>query len=149
MAASANSGVQRGNVVTGARAFVTLDGKIAGYIPNISYSVQKNYAPAEGLDDIEVLEHVPVSYSVNGNISRIETVESTLEELGLEKDNENIFDGRTVTLVVMDRVKAKKIDTLEGVTFTGMSKQIQKGVITTSSCPFVAIRRRNPAGKVV
>ena len=51
-------------------------------------------------------------------------------------------------LVVMDRVKAKKIDTLEGVTFTGMSKQIQKGMITTSSCPFVAIRRRNPDGKV-
>jgi len=146
--ASANSGVQRGNVVTGARAFVTVDGKIAGYIPNISYTVNKNYAPAEGLDDIEVLEHVPTGYTVSGNISRIETVESTLEELGLERDNDNIFDGRTTTLVVMDRVKAKKIDTLEGVTFTGMSKQIQKGMITTSSCPFVAIRRRNPAGKV-
>lgn len=146
--ASANSGVQRGNVVTGARAFVTIDGRIAGYIPNISYNVNKQYAPAEGLDDIEVLEHVPVSYTVSGTISRIETVESTLEQLGLEKDNENIFDGRTVTLVVMDRVKAKKIDTLEGVSFTGMSKQLQKGMITTSSCPFVAIRRRNPDGKV-
>ncbi|MEN9815336.1 MAG: hypothetical protein RLZZ412_1318 [Verrucomicrobiota bacterium] len=146
--ASANSGVQRGNVVTGARAFVTIDGRIAGYIPNISYNINKQYAPAEGLDDIEVLEHVPVSYTVSGTISRIETVESTLEQLGLEKDNESIFDGRTVTLVVMDRVKAKKIDTLEGVSFTGMSKQLQKGMITTSSCPFVAIRRRNPDGKV-
>ena len=146
--ASANSGVQRGNVVTGARAFVTIDGRIAGYIPNISYNVSKQYAPAEGLDDIEVLEHVPTAYTVSGTISRIETVESTIEQLGLEKDNDNIFDGRTVTLVIMDRVKEKKIDTLEGVSFTGMSKQIQKGMITTSSCPFVAIRRRNPDGKV-
>ena len=146
--ASANSGVQRGNVVTGARAFVTINGRMVGYIPNISYTVQKNYVAAEGLDDVEDLEHVIASYKVNGNVSRIETVESTLEEIGFEKDNENIFDGRTVTLVVMDRVKAKKIDTLEGVSFTGMSKQLQKGMITTSSCPFVAIRRRNPDGKV-
>lgn len=146
--ASANSGVQRGNVVTGARAFVTIDGKIAGYIPNISFTVNKNYAPADGLDDIEVLEYVPTGYTVSGSISRIETVESTIETLGLERANDNIFDGRTVTLVIMDRVKEKKLGTLEGVSFTGMSKQIQKGMITTNSCNFVAIRHRNPDGKV-
>lgn len=146
--ASANSGVQRGNVVTGARAFVTINGRMVGYIPNISYTVQKNYVAAEGLDDVEDLEHVIASYKVNGNVSRIETVESTLEEIGFEKDNENIFDGQTATLTIMDRVKAVKIDTLEQVTFTGGTKSISKGVITTTNCGFLAIRRRNAKGKV-
>ena len=145
---SANSGTPRGDVVTGARAFVTLDGRMIGYIPDISYTVTKQYAPAEGLDDIEVIEHVPTSYTVNGTISAIETVGRTLEEVGLERTNDNIFDGRTVTLIVMDRIRSKKIATLEGVTFTGMSMSIRKGVITTNSCPFVALRRRNPSGKV-
>lgn len=146
--ASANSGVQRGNVVTGARAFVTIDGRIAAYIGNISYTVNKNYAAAEGLDDVEDLEHVITGYKVNGQISRIETVDTTLEEVGLERDNDNIFDGRTATLVVMDRVKAVKIDTLENVTFTGGTKNIQKGVISQTGCGFMAIRRRNAKGKV-
>lgn len=146
--ASANSGVKRGNVVTGARAFVTLNGRIAAYIPNISYNVNKNYVPAEGLDDLEVLEHVPTGYGVSGTISRIETTEQTLEDIGLERSNDDIFDGKTTTLIVMDRISGKKIASLEGVTFTGMNASVQKGVITTNSCPFVAIRRRNPAGKI-
>ena len=79
--ASAQANIQPGNVATGSRVKLLLGGKPVGYATIASYSETIGYEPVAVLDQLEIVEHVPVSYDVTFTAARLYLVNKSLKSL--------------------------------------------------------------------
>ena len=61
----------KGRMITGARARFSINGQKVGYAQGVTIADGIEYFPAEVLDNIEVEEHVPLSYRVNSFTCRM------------------------------------------------------------------------------
>lgn len=146
--ANANSQMQRGHVVHGARFFLAVDGKMLGYCPNVTMSRTTNFGPVEVLDNIETEEHVALGYTVAGSFGAIAVTNRTMIERGVQVAISEILNDVTKVFTLMDRPTDSAQWTLEGVSLSGDSLNIGKGQITTVSFNWMALRRRDRKGVI-
>ncbi|RTL20078.1 MAG: hypothetical protein EKK55_18345 [Rhodocyclaceae bacterium] len=148
--ASVNGLVGRGRQVTGARAFVTFDKKPITYVEGLSYQIAFQIADRDVLDDIETVEHVVVGVRVTFSIDLGKTSNRSAIESGLLRNIEQVFvtPGER-NLVVVDRPDGSVIDTIEGITWEGISiGDIRKGTLASDRLTGRAKRVRDHSGRV-
>lgn len=147
-------------VFSGARAVFKLDGKPLGYAIGVSGTTGINYQPLNVLGHLEVVEHVPVAYTVemNANLARIAKatrLQSSTDFPGLRGDVEgglespqimpafannglSILQSGELQSVVYDTVTQTSLYTISGVKCAQKAWDIQAGGMVAENCNFVA-----------
>jgi hypothetical protein len=72
----------KGNVFSGARARFSINGTIVGYATNVAGSEEIIYEPIIVLDNIQVVEFVPVGYNVAFTAGRVRLIGDAAGEHG-------------------------------------------------------------------
>lgn len=147
-------------VFTGARAVFKVDQKPVGYALGMSGTTGINYQPLSVLGHLEVVEHVPVAYTVEltANLARIAKT-SRLNRYanfpGLRGDVEGgtespqlmpsfgdnglaILTSGELQSVVYDVVTQVSLYTISGVKCSQKAFDIQAGGMVAENCNFVA-----------
>ena len=75
--------VTKGNVITGSRVKLSIKNKAIGYATVATYVETISYDPVAVLDQMEIAEHVPVSYDVAFSASRVMILKESLKAVGL------------------------------------------------------------------
>lgn len=73
---------ERGEIITGPRARLSIDGKKVGWATNVSWTERIEYEEVEVLDNIRVQEHAPVRYRVSVSLGEIVISSKTLKSQG-------------------------------------------------------------------
>lgn len=69
-------------IATGARIRLTLTGVTVALATRAGVNEEINFQPIEVLDNIEVIEHVPVGYTTGLNASQVRLIGETVTSLG-------------------------------------------------------------------
>lgn len=141
----------KGNVITGARARVLINGVRIGYATNVSVNEETQYEPVEVIDDFEVSEHVPVGFRVSGSIGFIRTFGESIKSLGFrpaagqssEEHLENVINAAEITMALEDKIGGQSFRTLTDVKFSSESIQVMARGLSATDVSFVAIRSKD------
>lgn len=144
--ATANSGVPKGQVVTGARGYLTANGKIIGYVSGVDMQQTINEMPIEVIGDLLTSEHVTGGITYSGNMARVEVLGSTLVEAGISVPLDQVFTRAALGFALIDEVSGTVYRTMERVKLTGKSFSYAKNAVTMMNCPFVCIQSRDANG---
>ena len=146
---SANTGVTRGQVVHGARAYITVDGRPAGYAQGVSAGISYDQVPIDVLDDLETVEHVTTAYRVDSlSAEFVALVKQSLIDAGIRPEQADALNSRTLTLEIKDRPQDQPLMVFEGVKFRSENFSVRKGQVTSRQVSFVALRMRDYRGRV-
>lgn len=143
--------VERGNVFSGARARLLVNGVKVGYARNCSGGETIQYEPVEVLDNIEVEEHVPTRYRVRFSMGFVRIVGTTPKTQGLypglgqnSQDHlQNILTSGDLTVTIEDNQTGSIIMTLEQARAQDSNWSIDATGIVGHDMEFVAIRMRD------
>lgn len=141
--------VTKGNVATGSRVKLQIQGTDIGYATIASYVETISYDPVAVLDQLEIAEHVPVAYDVAFTASRVFLLNESLKNAGL-----NIFPqfgtssasfltnienlGELSATIIDDQ--AQEIVQLIGVRVTSHNLTFGARAVVGEDISFVAIR---------
>lgn len=147
-------------VFTGARALLKIGNDAIGYCLGVSGNTAINYQPLQAIGHLEVLEHVPVAYTVEmqANMSRLAgftrlspgttfprstaAIEGTSDSPqvmpAFGTDGLAILQTGELTVTIYDRVTQKTIYTISGVKCAQKNWDIQGGGAVAENCTFVA-----------
>jgi len=148
------------SVFTGARAVLKVGNKPVGYAINCSGTTGINYQPLNVLGHLEVVEHVPVAYTVEftASLARVATASrlntaatfpslSANIEGGTESaqimpafadDGSPILQSGELTAVIQDRITKGSLYTISGVKCAQKAWEIAAGAMVSENCNFVA-----------
>lgn len=144
---NANSTVQKGGVLHGARVFLTVNGRVVGYCTRVSVNKQVNVQDVEALDDILTTEHVPTGVTYSGNISLVKIVGRSLVDAGIAVPLADILNANILNFALVDRPTGKVVRVIRRVTLTAESQTIQKNVLTAHEVSFKAIDAAEESGQ--
>ena len=141
-------GSGKGKIFTGARAKLFLAGKAIGYARNVAVTEEIEYQPVEVLDNIEVEEHVAVSYRVRFTCSMFRIVGATLKSEGFFPNSgknstehlENVLLSGDLTASLYDTRSGDIIANVTGVRVASHNFTVDARGIVGEDCEFVAIR---------
>lgn len=141
----------RGRVLTGARAKFSINGKKIGYATGVNFRENIEYEDIRGLDSIEVLEQVPVGYTVTLSARRTRLVEETYKSMGLfpatgvdsAEHLLNILNAQDFTATVEDSKTGKLIATIAEVKFESVGWNIDARGAVGEDSTFRAIRAKD------
>jgi hypothetical protein len=147
-------------VFSGARCVFKAQGLPVGYAIGVSGTTGINYQPLSVLGHIEVVEHVPVAYTVEltANLARIakaSRLSSSSAYPGLRSDVEggtqspqimpafannglSILQSGELQSVIYDTVTQSSLYTISGVKCSQKAWDIQAGGMVAENCNFVA-----------
>lgn len=143
--------MQKGRLLTGARARFSIEGIRIGYARSVSITEEIQYDPADVLDNIETEEFVPTAYRVTFSASQFRIVGETLKSLGLFPSTgnspaehlENILVSGDLSAQVEDTVTGKIIATLEQVKVASHNWTVDARGVVGEDMTFVAIRLKD------
>lgn len=141
----------KGQVFTGARARLLINGVKVGYARNCSGSEEIQYEPIKVLDNIQVQEHVPVSYTVSFSCGLVRIVGETVKSLGWfpslgsnPADHlKNILTSGALVITIEDNQTGALIMTLEQVKVTSNNWSIDASGVVGTDLSFVSVRSRD------
>jgi len=141
--------IKQGNVLTGARVKLFLNNNVVGYATLASYSETIGYDAVAVLDQLDIAEHVPVSYDVTFTASRLYLVRDSLKKLdympkwksgdGSDELLASITSLGTMSAVIEDQT-AGNILQLEGVRVASHNVTFGARAIVGEDVMFVATR---------
>ena len=79
-----------GNVLTGARARFSLNGKQVGYATGVTVREMIQYEPIKTLDNIQTVEHAPTDYEVSMTAEFVRIIGSTMAIVSTTEDSPSI-----------------------------------------------------------
>lgn len=137
--------IQKGMVLTGARARLMLNGVKVMYCQGVNYSEEIEYQPVEPLDQYEVAEHVPVAYRVTFSAEMTRVVNNPIKQrdgVSVMPRLEDITNAPALTGTIEDRLTGAVLANIEQVKLQRYTSNIGRAIVLTS-CEFVAIRVRD------
>lgn len=149
--------MEKGRVLTGARARFSIQGVKVGYARTVTVSEENEYQPVEVLDNIEVEEYVPVAYRVTLTCAMFRIIKETLKTHGwfpqvgtnTEEHLSNILVSGELSATVeaaMPDGSSKVIATIEQVKIQGHNWTVDARGIVGEDVTFNAIRIRDESG---
>ena len=138
----------KGRIFTGARARFSINGVKIGYARNVNVSESINYEAIEVLDNIEVEEYAPVSYTVTMTCSMFRIIGETLKSMGLFPSNgsnssdhlSNILVSGDLVATIEDSKTGKIFATLEQVKIQSHNWTVDARGVVGEDVTFVCIR---------
>jgi hypothetical protein len=139
---------QKGRIYTGARARLSVEGKIIGYARNVNGSESIEYTPIEVLDNVEVEEWVPTAYRVTLTAGMFRIVGDTLKSNGLFPNNgtdtaehlTNILATGELSAQLEDTKTGKIISQITGVKVASHNFTVDARGVVGEDVEFVATR---------
>ena len=138
IASTANDGVEKGIVLHGARAYITINGEPVGYVQSLTGGEEYQMEPIEVLDALPVTEHVPVAYRVTLSAALVMLSGVSYKEQNLFSTVSNVLQAEGLELVVVDNVSDQPIITFSGVKGQATNFTITKAQVTLNNVTFVA-----------
>ena len=143
-----------GNVLTGARARFSLNGKQVGYATGVTVREMIQYEPIKTLDNIQTVEHAPTDYEVSMTAELVRIIGSTIKSEGWfpqqgtspEDHLSNILASGELTATIEADANIGEpqiIMNVEGVRITERNLQIQARGVVGTNVSMVAIRARD------
>lgn len=132
-------------VITGVRAKLRLDGKDIGYAVNVAISSDIEYGAIRTLDDIRVVQHVPLAYSASMSAAKVRLLNNPLDgSLDLfpktgRTSTEHLINvlNRTPFTAIIEDARGTIIATVEDVLVTGVGSMISAGAVVMEDVSFV------------
>jgi len=137
---------ERGLVLTGARARLSLDGVAIMYALNASYGEQIQLDPVEPLDQFDVAEFVPTAYrcTFTAQIVRVITASVKLHNgVTIFPTLENILSAAEMTATIEDSVTGHVVANIERVRASRYQIAVGARGIVLTDVEFVAVRIRD------
>lgn len=138
--------MERGQVLTGARARLYWNGAPVLYCTSVDYSEEYQEDPVEVLGELDVQEHVTTAYRVTMSAELVEIVGNELKsrngQVIMSKLDEVLFSGEA-TAMIEDKKTGTVIDSIQGVKCTRQQKRIMSRGMVLTSVTFVARRIRS------
>jgi len=139
---------ETGLVLTGARCRLSLNNVKVGYATGCDTSEQYQYEALRVLDNIEVEEHVPVSYDVAFSAARVRLVGKGLRAAGVmpklgvsaEEHLRNVLTSGELTGTLEDSKSGKVIAMITGCKVSSRQLSVQAGGMAAENVQFVARR---------
>ena len=146
-----------GNVISGARARLFVDGQAVGYATGVDCSREIQFEPIRVLDNIEVSEFVPIGYECSASCRRVRVVPGSLSGPDLtiwpqvsrtpEAHLQNILDmSGGFDIQVDDRVASQTVALLLGAVPQRSAWSLDARGIIGESIDFLAIKLADEAG---
>jgi len=89
-------------VMTGAKAKFTIDGKVIAYASNVSYNENIQYEAINVLDQLNVLEHAEVGYTVDMQCQSFRVPNQSVKQLGIMKSLPQLLTQGVMDAMVVD-----------------------------------------------
>jgi hypothetical protein len=133
-----------GNVISGARARLSIGGKKVAYCTNVTFGEEIQYEPIEPLDQLEVAEHVPTAYRVSFSAQHVRIAKNAIKN----RDGVAIMptlakiltDNPDLSAVIEDSVTGVTLAQVHRVHCSRYSVNIGARGIVLTDCEFVAIK---------
>lgn len=145
---NANAGLDRGQVLHGARMWVAFNGVTLGYCANVNVQRNTQHMPVDVLDNLATEEHVPVSYGGTFNFAGIAVANKTFLERGVMIAFNDLITAPTKTVTLMDRPTDRAAWTLERCSISGDSFTAAKGQLMMLNFNGVFIYRKDANGVI-
>lgn len=136
----------RGLVLTGARARLSIEGVKCMYTLNCSYGEEIQHDPVEPLDQFDVAEHVPLAYRVNFSAQWVRVIRNSIKQrdgVAILPTLENILTAGEMTATVEDPTTGASLANIQRVKATRYNINIGARAIVLTDVEFVAIRIRD------
>lgn len=133
----------RTNVLHGARIKLKIGGKLVALTTNVAINEIYAHQPVDPLGQVQVEEHILVSYTVDGSGERFRAYNKTLVALGIEPKKTSIQDllnHPEATFELEDTETPGTVERLIGFRLTEKNRGYQKGQLTMEQFRFVAIK---------
>jgi hypothetical protein len=133
--------------ITGARARFSINGVKVGFARSVNLNENVDYRPLETLDNIRIVEHVPVGYDCALTCEQFKIVDKTFKARGFfpkaGQDSSqhllNILLQGELTATIEDVVTGKLLATVERCRVATTNYTINARDITGENVTFVAI----------
>lgn len=143
-------------VATGARARFSINGIAVGFATNVDVRESITYEPVKVLDNIQVIEHVPIDYDVSMAADMIRIVNETIKsQQWFPKQGKsasehllNMINQGEMEAVIEDTITGKTICFVEGVKIAESSLRVTARGIIGQNVSMVAKRRRDESDLV-
>ena len=132
-----------GNVLSGARCRVLIEGVPVMYATNVNYSEEIQYDPVEVLDLLEVAEFVPVAYRVTFSSQHVRVVTSSIKRrdgIRIFPRLQDILAAPDLTAAIEDSVTGTLLANVQRVKASRYTINIGARGIVLTDVEFVAIR---------
>ena len=129
-----------GNIITGARVRLEIEGKPVGFATGFTIEENVEYGSVEVLDEIKVHEHVALAYRVNASATKVRVFTKTAKHYGFGFNLAELKAGGVpLTGAVIDSVTGKSIGKITGLKPEGRTQRIDARAITMVDVRFNAI----------
>lgn len=136
------------NIIHGARAVFLISGTRAGYAQNVAYSASYQMSPVQVLNSLEVISHIPTSYTATLTCNNFRLVGTTLRSLGLwpklgvnpQDHLRNMANIAEITAHIEDVQTNTIIMLAEGVRVESESVSVSAGNLVASDVSLVVRR---------
>lgn len=143
--------IQKGNVLTGARAKLLIAGVKVGYAKNFTVRESLEHQPVDALDNIETEENVPTRYKVNITFGFVRVVGNSVRKLNFmasvgsspDEHLKNILAAGVVQVQLQDNQTGASIALVDSVSLTENNLQVDAAGIAGVDVTGVGIRMRD------
>lgn len=136
----------RGLVLTGARARLSLEGVSCMYTLSARYGEEIQHDPVEPLDQFDVAEFVPLAYRVNFSAQWVRVIRNSIklrDGVSIFPRLEEILTAGEMTGTIEDRVTGAALATIQRVKATRYNVNVGARAIVLTDVEFVAVRIRD------
>jgi len=137
---NANSGVPRGSASTGARHYLTANGRVVGYVQGVNWNAAINQLDVEVLDNALTEEHVLGGVTYSGTAQLVKVVGKSLINAGVTTPLEDVLTSGDLGFAMVDRPTGRVIRSWSRIALTGLSEDFRKGALTVTTVNFKCIR---------
>jgi hypothetical protein len=130
-------------VMTGARAVVKINGKVAMLCNNLQYEISSNWSEVRGVDELIPNDLAPDSYSVKGSMSLYRVPNQSPVSNFIHQDMFRGIIWPYTTIEIRDKRTDELIMLVKRCAITSRGEAFSKGTLTTTNLTFVGIGFRD------
>lgn len=124
-------------VMTGAKAVFSIGNIQIGYASNVSYNENIAYEPVNVLDQLEVIEHAEVGYTVDLQCQNFRVPDNSVKQAGLMSTLPNILTQGELEATIIDRDTQAVILLMTGVKLQSRQTTVDARGVMTETWSFV------------
>jgi hypothetical protein len=125
--------------ISGARAELSVNGKVIGFATGVSVSENIQQVPIEVLGHLDPVEIIPVGRSVSMTADYVRILTDSLVTQGVWPKANEIIGKVGMTAIITDSVANKTVMKLDGVHCQTRSVRVDKGGMMTVNATFIAV----------
>ncbi len=133
-------------IPSGSRIAFKINGLKVAFATGVSFDVSYGTAPAQVLDQPDVIEHVETGYDITFSATKFRVPDKSLKQLGIEPSLENLLVRPELEAEIYDRITNKTLHRFEGVKLTGKSGNVNARDIFNMTLTFVARKETDESG---